>query len=72
MKSSIVGIITVVILGAMVYTISQGTAFQGGHAAKIIENVAQTQNVNSQQKTQPIAEKSDRDINISRYCRVVA
>lgn len=62
MKNSIVGIITVVILGAMVYTISQGTAFQGGHAAKIIENVAQTQNVNSQQKTQPIAEKSDRDI----------
>ena len=62
MKNSIVGIITVVILGAMVYTISQGTAFQGGHAAKIIENVAQTQNVNSQQKTQPITEKSDRDI----------
>ncbi len=62
MKNSIVGVITAVIFGAMIYTISQGTAFQGGHAAKIIENVAQTQNVNSQQKTQPIAEKSDRDI----------
>jgi hypothetical protein len=62
MKNSIVGVITAVIFGAMIYTISQGTAFQGGHAAKIIENVSQTQNVNSQQKTQPIAEKSDRDI----------
>lgn len=61
MKNIIVGAITLVVFGAMVYTISQGTAFQGGHAAKIIENVAQT-NVVSQSNTQPMAEKSDRDI----------
>ena len=62
MKNIIVGIITVVIFGAMGYTISQGTAFQGGNAAKIIENVAQTQHATPQQKIQPVTEKSDRDI----------
>lgn len=62
MKNIIVGIITLVILGAMVYTVSQGTAFQGGQAAKIIENVSKTQNTVSQQKTQTTTEKSDRDI----------
>lgn len=62
MKNIIVGIITFVIFGAMFYTISQGTAFQGGHAAKIIENVSKTQNTVSQQKTQAPTEKSDRDI----------
>lgn len=62
MKNSIVGVITAVIFGAMIYTISQGTAFQGGHAAKIIENVSKTQTTVSQQKTQVATEKSDRDI----------
>ncbi|ATB69107.1 nitrous oxide reductase heme protein NosC2 [Sulfurospirillum diekertiae] len=62
MKNIIVGVITLVILGAMGYTISQGTAFQGGQAAKIIENVSKTQNTVSPQKTQTISEKSDRDI----------
>ncbi|ARU48142.1 c-type cytochrome [Sulfurospirillum diekertiae] len=62
MKNIIVGVITLVIFGAMGYTISQGTAFQGGQAAKIIENVSKTQNTVSQQKTQAISEKSDRDI----------
>lgn len=62
MKNIIVGIITFVILGSMVYTVSQGTAFQGGQAAKIIENVSKTQTTVSQQKTQVATEKSDRDI----------
>lgn len=62
MKNIIVGIITFVILGAMVYTITQGTAFQGGHAAKIIENVSKTQNTVSQKNTQAPTEKNDRDI----------
>lgn len=62
MKNSIVGVITVVIFGAMIYTISQGTAFQGGHAAKIIENVSKTQATASQPKIQAPIEKSDRDI----------
>ena len=62
MKNIIVGIITFVIFGAMVYTISQGTAFQGGNAAKIIENVSKTQNTGSQPKIQAPMEKSDRDI----------
>lgn len=62
MKNIIVGIITFVILGAMVYTITQGTAFQGGNAAKIIENVSKTQNTVSQQNTQAPTEKNDRDI----------
>lgn len=62
MKNSIVGVITVVIFGSMAYTISQGTAFQGGHAAKIIENVSQTQNVSTPQKIQTPVEKNDRDI----------
>ena len=52
MKNSIVAIITTVILGTMIYTISQGTAFQGGHAAKIIENVSKTQATASQPKIQ--------------------
>jgi len=46
----------------MVYTINQGTAFQGGQAAKIIENVSKTQQATSQQNAQPVKEKSDRDI----------
>lgn len=63
MKNIIVGTITLVILGAMAYTLSQGTAFQGGQAAKIIENVSKTQqNPASQQKMQAPIEKSDRDI----------
>jgi len=62
MKNIIVGIITLVILGSMVYTINQGTAFQGGQAAKIIENVSKTQQTASQQNAQPMKEKSDRDI----------
>ncbi len=62
MKNIIVGIITLVILGSMVYTINQGTAFQGGQAAKIIENVSKTQQATSQQNAQPVKEKSDRDI----------
>ncbi|WP_263831674.1 c-type cytochrome [Sulfurospirillum oryzae] len=62
MKNIIVGVITFVILGSMVYTVSQGTAFQGGQAAKIIENVSKTQTTVSQQKTQVATEKSDRDI----------
>ena len=62
MKNIIVGTITLVILGAMGYTLSQGTAFQGGQAAKIIENVSKTQGVAPQQKMQAPVEKSDRDI----------
>jgi cytochrome c553 len=64
MKNIIVGTITLVILGAMGYTISQGTAYQGGQAAKIIENVSKTQSQGtaSPQKIQAPAEKSDRDI----------
>lgn len=62
MKNIIVGIITLVILGSMVYTINQGTAFQGGQAAKIIENVSKTQQATSQQNAQSVKEKSDRDI----------
>lgn len=62
MKNIIVGTITLVILGAMGYTLSQGTAFQGGQAAKIIENVSKTQGVTPQQKMQAPVEKSDRDI----------
>lgn len=62
MKNIIVGTITLVILGAMGYTLSQGTAFQGGQAAKIIENVSKTQGVTPQQKIQAPVEKSDRDI----------
>lgn len=62
MKNIIVGIITLVILGSMVYTINQGTAFQGGQAAKIIENVSKTQQATPQQNAQPVREKSDRDI----------
>lgn len=65
MKNIIVGTITLVIFGAMVYTIMQGTAFQGGHAAKIIENVTQT-NVVSQPNIQPVTEKSDRDIEVEK------
>ena len=62
MKNIIVGTITLVILGAMGYTLSQGTAFQGGQAAKIIENVSKTQGVTPQQKIQAPVVKSDRDI----------
>ncbi|NBK98213.1 MAG: c-type cytochrome [Erysipelotrichia bacterium] len=62
MKNIIVGIITAVIFGSMIYTISQGTAFQGGHAAKIIENVAKIESTTSQPRVQAPIEKSDRDI----------
>ena len=57
MKNSIVGVITVVIFGSMAYTISQGTAFQGGHAAKIIENVSQTQNTGTSKKYKPLLKR---------------
>lgn len=63
MKNIIVGTITLVIFGAVAYTISQGTAFQGGQAARIIENVSKTeQNTVSQPKQSTVSEKNDRDI----------
>lgn len=65
MKNSIVGGITVIVVGLMAYTLSQGRAFQGGESNKIIENIApQTNSVSfnsdaSQGVKQPTQEESE-------------
>jgi len=66
MKNIIVGVITFVILGCMVYTVSQGTAFQGGQAAKIIEDVSKAQDTVSHQNVQTVTEKNDKDIEAAK------
>ncbi len=60
MKNIIVGIITVCIVGLMVYTASQGKAFQGGESAKVVGNIGVEQGQNLQQSD--IAHKDERDI----------
>ena len=44
MKNIIAVISTVIVLGLMAYTFSNGRAFQGGEAAKIIEDIKVTDN----------------------------
>jgi cytochrome c553 len=55
MKNIIVGILTVVVLGLMVFTFQRGPAFQGGHVGKGISGAEK--NTGSTQET---TEKSDR------------
>lgn len=61
-KNIIVGATTLLVIILMGYTASQGRAYQGGEAAKIIENVASKQRTVQETKNAPIAQKSDRDI----------
>lgn len=59
MKNIIVGILTVVVLGLMVFTFQRGSAFQGGEAGKIIEDIAgRTADAGN---TQKVDKKSDRE-----------
>lgn len=60
-KKIIIGATTLLVIALMGYTASQGRAFQGGEAAKIIENVASKQATTREQENEP-AQKSDRDI----------
>ena len=60
-KNIIIGATTLLVVALMGYTASQGRAFQGGEAAKIIENVASKQTATQENKNVP-AQKSDRDI----------
>lgn len=60
MKNTLVGIITLLVVGLMGYTLSQGRAFHGGEAGKVIEDVGDKQ---AQASTQQAPEhKSDREI----------
>lgn len=59
MKNIIVGIFTLLIIGLMAYTASQGGAYHGGEHARVIEDIG-SQQANLQQIAQPV-EKSDRE-----------
>ncbi len=69
MKNVIVGILTLLIVGLMAYTASQGRAFHGGEHARVIEDIGAGKSTpsqmsatqaNTQQMAQP-QEKSDRE-----------
>ena len=59
MKNIIVGILTVVVLGLMVFTFQRGPAFQGGEAGKITEDIAGRSNTAA--NTEKVEEKNDRE-----------
>lgn len=64
MKNVIVGILTLLIVGLMAYTASQGRAYHGGEHARVIEDIGADKNMPAQASTQQIAqpqEKSDRE-----------
>lgn len=52
-KNVVVAILTLFILLLMVYTYSQGGAYQGGEQAKTIENIASNKPAAQQEPTQP-------------------
>ena len=56
MKNIIVGILTVVVLGLMLFTFQRGPAFQGGHVGKGISGAEKNKG-----NTQEAKEKSDRE-----------
>lgn len=60
MKNILVGVATLIVIGLMAYTASQGRAFQGGESAKVIENIGNKQTQATQQATPE--HKNDRDI----------
>lgn len=61
-KNIIIGATTLLVVALMGYTASQGRAYQGGEAAKIIENVTSKQGTAQETKNAPVAQKNDRDI----------
>jgi len=67
MKNIIVGILTLLIVGLMAYTASQGRAYHGGEHSRVIEDIGAGKSMPPQavtQQTAPItqpAEKSDRE-----------
>ncbi|MGE0738986.1 c-type cytochrome [Sulfurimonas sp.] len=64
MKNVIVGILTLLIVGLMAYTASQGRAYHGGEHARVIEDIGADKNMPAQANTQQMAqpqEKSDRE-----------
>ncbi len=59
MKNIIVALLSIVIIGAMIYTASQGGAYHGGEAAHVIEDMGTSTTV----ATQNVPEaKDDREI----------
>ncbi len=64
MKNIIVATLTLLIIGLMAYTASQGRAYHGGEHAKVIDDMGSNQNTQMQTEAPKIAqpeEKSDRD-----------
>ena len=59
MKNIVTAILTVVVLGLMVLTFQRGTAFQGGEAGKITEDIA-GRSANTEVANK-VAEKDDRE-----------
>lgn len=57
-KNIIIGLSTLLVFGLMAYTASQGRAFQGGEAAKIIQDFGDKTKV----KTTVVDTKNDKDI----------
>ena len=58
MKNIIVGFFTVLILGLMAWTASQGGAYNGGEHGKVIKDMG---DATATQTTQTVTEKSDRE-----------
>lgn len=58
MKNIIVGILTVIGLGLMVFTSMGGNAYHGGHQGKVIEDIGQT---TAKQSAVAPEEKDDRE-----------
>ena len=59
MKNIIVGIFTLIVLGLMVWTVSEGGAYHGGQHNKVIEDFGDT--MNSAVSVEAPQEKSDRE-----------
>ncbi|MDD3324538.1 MAG: hypothetical protein PHN38_05405 [Sulfurospirillaceae bacterium] len=62
MKHIIVVLSTILVVALAVYTAKQGTAFQGGEDARIIEDIAKNKSGDISSKSMQPQQKSDRDI----------
>ncbi|MBE0490981.1 MAG: c-type cytochrome [Sulfurospirillum sp.] len=57
-RNILVGIATLLIASLMAYTVSQGRAFQGGEAARVIENIAQKSKIFSPKQSEDKAKNN--------------
>lgn len=61
MKNIIVATLTLLIIGLMAYTASQGRAYQGGEHSKVIENIGSDENARTAAQVAQPQDKDDRE-----------